>query len=355
MGGDWLSVVAQTIAGIAALRMILRAARRRSPLVESSGDVPSISVVIPARNEASRLPECLSALVGARGVTEVIVVDDCSEDETATIARNAGATVVNGEPLPEGWVGKVWALHQGVAAATGDWVVMLDADTRVSAMLPSAMVSRAIAERCNLLSAAGKFECPTWGARFLHPAMLTTLVYRYGPADWRGSSKRNKRIANGQCMAMRTTEARSALEAVKSETIEDVALARIVENSLMVDASTMLTTRMYENFGSTFAGWGRSLALASVESKRTLWWHLFVVFFAQVLPTLVALFWYPSAVTAVLVLLRIGTLFGTRSAYTKIDLAYWLSPFADVVAWWALVVGVARRDAPESWRGRTYR
>jgi dolichol-phosphate mannosyltransferase len=355
MGGDWLSVIAQMIAGVAALRMILRAARRRPPLAESSGTVPSITVVIPARNEASRLPECLSTIIGANGVTEVIVVDDCSEDETALVARNAGATVVNGAPLPEGWVGKVWALHQGVAAATGEWVVMLDADTRVSAKLPAAMVSRAIGERCNLLSAAGKFECPTWGARFLHPAMLTTLVYRYGPTDWRGTPKRNKRIANGQCMAMRTGEARTALETVKSETIEDVALARSVESSVMVDASNMLTTRMYENFGSTYSGWGRSLSLASVESKRRLWWHLFVVFFAQVLPTFVALFWYPSAVTASLVLLRIGTLFGTRSAYTKIDLAYWLSPFADVVAWWALVVGVARRDAPENWRGRTYR
>ena len=221
----------------------------------------------------------------------MIVVDDCSEDDTASVARKSGATVVNGAPLPEGWVGKVWALHQGVAISRGEWVVMLDADTRVSAKLPAAMASRAIGERCNVLSAAGKFECPSWGARFLHPAMLTTLVYRYGPADWRGTPKRNKRIANGQCMAMRSDEARTALEMVKSETIEDVALARMVETSVMVDASNMLTTRMYENFGSTYSGWGRSLSLASVEPKRTLWWHLFVVFFAQVLPTFVALFW----------------------------------------------------------------
>jgi len=355
IGGDWLSVVAQLIAGMAALRMIVRAARRRPPLAEASGSVPTISVVIPARNEASRLPECLRSFAGAHAVVEVIVVDDCSDDATASVARDAGATVIAGAPLPDGWVGKVWALHQGVSQAKGEWVVMLDADTRVSTQLPAALVSRAIAEQCNVLSAAGKFECPSWGARFLHPAMLTTLIYRFGPADWRGTVKRNQRIANGQCMAMRTVEARTVLETVKAETIEDVALARSVETSVMVDASNMLTTRMYENFGSTYSGWGRSLALASVESKRRLWWHLFVVFFAQVLPTLVALFWYPSAVTAILVLLRIGTLFGTRSSYTKIDLAYWLSPFADVVAWWALVMGVARRDGPESWRGRTYR
>ena len=355
MVGDWLSILAQTIAGIAALRMIVRAARRRPPLAEASGSLPSISVVIPARNEVQRLPECLKTIVGAPGVTEVIVVDDCSDDDTAAVARSAGATVLPGAPLPEGWAGKVWALHQGVSAARGEWVVMLDADTRVSAQLPSALVNRAIGEQCELLSAAGKFECPTWGARFLHPAMLTTLVYRYGPADWRGKQKRNMRIANGQCMTMRTADARRALEVVRGETIEDVALARNAETAVMVDASSMLTTRMYDTFADTYAGWGRSLSLASIESKPRLWWHLFVVFFAQVLPTLIAFFWYPYSVTVILLLMRIGTLFGTRSAYTKTDLAYWLSPFADVVAWWALVVGVARRDAPETWRGRVYR
>lgn len=355
MGGDWLSVVAQTIAGIAALRMIVRAARRRPPLGEATGGVPNVTVVIPARNEAARLPECLSSLVGAPNVIEVIVVDDCSDDATASVARDHGATVIAGAPLPEGWAGKVWALHQGVSRATGEWVVMLDADTRVSRQLPGALVSRAITERCTLLSAAGKFECPSWGARFLHPAMLTTLIYRYGPADWRGTVRRHQRIANGQCMAMRTVDARHALEVVKSETIEDVALARSVESAVMVDASTMLTTRMYEDFASTFSGWGRSLALASVEPAHKLWWHLFVVFFAQVFPTLVFLFSQSNVVVVVLLLLRVGTLAGTRTAYGKIDLAYWLSPLADVVAWWALVLGVARRNAPESWRGRTYR
>jgi len=355
IGGDWLSVVAQSIAGIAALRMIVRAARRRQPLGEATGSIPSITVVIPARNEAARLRECLSPLVGAPSALEVIVVDDCSDDATASVARDAGATVIAGAPLPDGWVGKVWALHQGVSQAKGEWVVMLDADTRVSPQLPAALVGRAVTERCTLLSAAGKFECPSWGARFLHPAMLTTLIYRYGPADWRGTVERNQRIANGQCMAMRTVEARAALEGVKNETIEDVALARSVESAVMVDASSMLTTRMYENFSTTFSGWGRSLALASVEPVRKLWWHLFVVFFAQVLPTLVLLFSHLNVLVVVLLLLRVGTLAGTRNAYSKNDLAYWLSPLADVVAWWALVLGVARRNAPETWRGRTYR
>ena len=352
--GDWLGAVAQLVAGIAALRMVVRAARRRAPLAPAEGIVPSITVVVPARNEAARIGACLDGLADAVGVNEVIVVDDCSDDDTAEVATAHGARVVRGAPLPDGWVGKVWALHQGVAAATGEWVVTLDADTRVDARLPSAMVARAVDERCTLLTAAGRFECPTWGARFLHPAMLTTLVYRFGPADWSGTPARERRLANGQCMAMRRDDALGALEDVKGETIEDVALARRADTAVMVDASSMLTTRMYDTFGETFDGWGRSLSLASVESVRTLWWHLFVVFFAQVAPTMVVVFGLPTPVSIALVAMRIGTLVGTRDAYTKNDAAYWLSPFADVIAWWALVIGVVRRGKTQEWRGRTY-
>ena len=153
---------------------------------------------------------------------------------------------------------------------------------------------------------------------------------------------------------MRTSDARTSMIAVKNETIEDVALARQVELAVMVDASSMLTTRMYDTFGETFDGWGRSLSLASVESSRMLWWHLFVVFFAQVAPTMVVLFGFPTPVTIALVAMRFGTLVGTRKSYATNDLAYWLSPFADVIAWWALVIGVVRREKPQTWRGRTY-
>ena len=102
---------------------------RRLPQEPLTG-TPRVSVLIPARNEASTLPHLLSAL---RRQTlqplEVIVVDDHSSDATATIARQAGVTVVQPPPLPEGWCGKTWALHNGVAASHGDVLVFLDADT----------------------------------------------------------------------------------------------------------------------------------------------------------------------------------------------------------------------------------
>ncbi|MFN5465495.1 MAG: glycosyltransferase family 2 protein [Cyanobacteriota bacterium] len=93
-----------------------------------------LSVLIPARNEAATLPHLLAALAAQRlQPDEVIVVDDHSDDDTATIARNATAQlpirVVQPPPLPDDWCGKTWALHHGVQASSGELLLFLDADT----------------------------------------------------------------------------------------------------------------------------------------------------------------------------------------------------------------------------------
>lgn len=88
-----------------------------------------ISVIIPARDEEANLSKLLPALAAQRHPAhELIVVDDQSSDATARLAREAGARVISGKDLPEGWFGKPWACAQGAEAATGDWLLFLDAD-----------------------------------------------------------------------------------------------------------------------------------------------------------------------------------------------------------------------------------
>jgi len=93
-----------------------------------------VSVVIPARNEATSLGILLRSLaLQDDPADEVIVVDDQSDDDTAAIARSfPGVTVVAGQPLPPGWTGKAWACHQGVAAARGATLVFVDADVSLA-------------------------------------------------------------------------------------------------------------------------------------------------------------------------------------------------------------------------------
>ena len=102
-----------------------------------------VSVVVPAFNEERLLPGSLAAIgkatrafAAAGWSTELIVCDNNSTDRTAEIARAAGATVVF-EPVNQ----IARARNRGAAAATGDWLVFVDADS-----YPDAELLRAVAE-----------------------------------------------------------------------------------------------------------------------------------------------------------------------------------------------------------------
>ena len=128
MGNYWVAVAFALLGPLLMWRVLF--GRTRRPTFAVQGDGESLSVIIPARNEAQRLPALLRSLqqqtVSPR---EIIVVDDESTDDTVAIATAAGARVLGGQPLPEGWNGKAWACWQGAAASGGELLLFLDADT----------------------------------------------------------------------------------------------------------------------------------------------------------------------------------------------------------------------------------
>jgi dolichol-phosphate mannosyltransferase len=361
----WL--VLRLVAAGVALARIARAANRRPPLrADAPFDVgtegPTISVVVPARDEAARIGPLLDAVCAAPGVAEVVVVDDESGDGTAVVAAAAGARVIAGAPLPTGWAGKAWALQQGIEAAVGEWVVTLDADTRPSPELPRALVARAVADGLGAVSVGGRFECPTPGVAWLHPAMLTTLVYRFGPAGYAGRVAAHRQLANGQCMAFRRADLLvvGGLSPVAGEVVEDVALARHLAglgwDVAMLDGAELLTTRMFDDLGDTWRGWGRSLALPGVEPVWRQLGDLVVLLVAQALPLPRLLARRGDLLDVVLLIARLGTLGGTAQAYERSGRAYWLSPVADLPATAALAAGIVRPvlGRRHVWRGRSY-
>src|SRR5437667_10953380 len=92
---------------------------------------PTISVIVPARDEEASLGACLESLVAQTGVSfEIIVVDDGSTDRTREIAQSfSGVCVVNAGLLPRGWSGKNNAMSAGAKQARGKWLLVTDADT----------------------------------------------------------------------------------------------------------------------------------------------------------------------------------------------------------------------------------
>jgi dolichol-phosphate mannosyltransferase len=356
---DWLWLVARASAAGAAGVRLARAARRRPSVAPALAPLDlTISVVVPARNEAARLGRCLGALAGDPAVAEVIVVDDESTDGTAGVARRHGARVVAGKPLPAGWAGKAWALQQGLESASGEWVVTLDADAEPAPGLCAALVQRCLTDGWDLLTVAPRFRTPSPGVQWLHPALLTTLVYRYGPPGALPDPLPHRQLANGQCQVFR----RFALLGVggfglvRGSLVEDVALARTLAIQHwrvgFLDASSSLLVQGYDTFGEAWKGWGRSLPLSEV----TPWWEtaadLAVVWLAQAGPLLRVLAGRGDLLDVALLALRAGTLAGTAQAYDDPRAAYWLSPLADPLAAARLTQATVRPE--RRWRGRSY-
>ena len=353
------SLTARVAAGALVVRRIAGVTNAPRPIRAAPDFVEpaDITVIVPARDEAERIGPLLDAIVGAPGLAEVVVVDDESTDATADIARAAGARVMAGEPKPDGWAGKAWALQQGVEAATTEWIVTLDADTRPSPDLPRALVARMLNDQLDLLTVGGRFECPTGPTRWLHASMLTTLVYRFGAPGADTAPERT--MANGQCMAFRRQPFLDAgsMTTVAAEVVEDLALARHLANTgwnvKFLDAADLLTVRMFESLAGTWTGWGRSLALPGVSNRNVQLRELAMLALAQTLPIPRILLGKGDLIDVVLAAIRIGTLVGTRTSYDRTDSAYWLSPLADIASITAIAKGIARRGN-QTWRGRTY-
>jgi glycosyltransferase involved in cell wall biosynthesis len=121
---------------------------------------PAVSVVVPARDEAAYLPDCLDALATQRTdrACEVIVVDGDSDDATRQIARERGATVIEGDG--EG-IGR--GRNRGADAAAGGWLLFVDADTVLAPEYVETML--AFAEREGLDAASAR--CRMAGLRSL--------------------------------------------------------------------------------------------------------------------------------------------------------------------------------------------
>jgi dolichol-phosphate mannosyltransferase len=340
--GAMLLRLAQAGAGAVVLARLARGRSRRPPLA-AARTPERVSVVIPARDEAARIGPCLAGLAGDAGVAEVIVVDDGSTDATAAIAVAAGARVV-AAGRGEGWVGKPWALQRGLEAASGDVVVALDADTRPRPGLIGALA--AALEDADLVTAGARFEHAGW----VHPAMLATLVYRFGPAD--APAPVARLVANGQVTAFRREAllAAGGFAAAAGHLTDDVALARALARAgwrvAFRDGGGLVEVAM------TPREWARSIALADVTAPPALAADVAVVWLAQGLPVLRLLAGRPGRLDLALLALRLALLPALAGSYARRGPAFWLSPLADPVAAAALTRGAVR--PARSWRGRTY-
>lgn len=230
---------------------------------------PAVTAVVPARDEAETVGGALSSLLlqDYPGRLDVILVDDGSSDGTAkaacAAAETLGAahrlTVIEGDPPPCGWTGKVWALQQGFERATAqaahpDYLLLTDADIVHGARALSDLVSRAAAGGFVLASVMAKLHCRSFAERCTIPAFVYFFRMLY-PFAWVANSNRRTVAAAGGCMLARTDgmEAIGGFRSICGALIDDCALARQLgaQGPVWLGLSESVESiRRYETFGA---------------------------------------------------------------------------------------------------------
>jgi len=253
---------------------IVRAAHSRH-LDEFSPDVtdpPLVSVIIPARNEATNIARCVRSVLASRyPKLEVIVVDDHSTDGTGGIARETAGgdsriRIIENPDLPAGWFGKQWACANGEKEARGEILVFTDADTEHSPDLLGRVVNAMRARRVDLLTLAGDQEMHTFWERIIQPQLFGLLSMRYGGTEHVSNSKRPADvIANGQFIAV-NREAYHAVGGhalVRDRVAEDLSLAQEFVRSgrrmSILIATRQFSTRMYASLSEIIRGWRKNI------------------------------------------------------------------------------------------------
>ncbi|MGV3709930.1 MAG: glycosyltransferase [Gemmatimonas sp.] len=351
---------------------------------DTSGDAPSVSIIVATLNEAERIRRCLEGLE-AQGtdVLEILVVDSRSTDGTrelvgASCARDPRFRLLTDPPLPTGWVGKVWALQHGLEQARGAWVLGIDADTVPQPGMVCGILHAMRAHRLDVASFAPRFIGQSAAERWLQPAMLNTLVYRTGAAG-AVSTDADRILANGQCfMAKREVlNANGGYAVARDSFSDDVTLARHLARRgarvAFLDGSAIIDVHAYASAGEMWREWGRSFDLKDGTTVTRRWLDVLLVWLTMAVPVpaLVLLLRtretashsyaaYPDSwmftaligLNALLLCLRVAMLVATRRNYAVRGWPYWLSWLADIPASVRLTLSNLRR--PRAWRGRMY-
>ena len=275
--------------------LLVRALRQRNALpalkpqsAPLSGAVPSVAVIVPARNEAANVGPCLLGLVSQRYPAErlsILAIDDESDDGTDRILMNfarahANVRSLKSGPLRRGWTGKSQACWRGAAAAPGtsEWLCFIDADMRAEPWLIASAVAAA-APDVALISLAPRHRLVSFAERLMIPCGLYLLGFRQDLPRAQAQSASETSVA-GQFMLVRREayDEAGGHAAVASAICEDLELARLLKRRgrrvLMMNGSRLLSTRMYrgwsdlwpgftKNVLDTFGGTGPALATAA--------------------------------------------------------------------------------------------
>lgn len=235
----------------------------------TGSDAPTVAAVVPARNEQEHIGGTIESLMAQDYPhLTILVVDDQSVDTTAEIVhRTASDSDLDRNPVrllpgverPGGWVGKTWALHQGVEATDSEWIWMVDADLRLHPKALATAIEAAREDHADFVSFLGRPHCETFwqGSIALTLVQILSLLY---PLKRVNDPARAEALAHGAFVLIRraTYERVGGITCVRGEIVEDIRFASRVKaggGRLRVAAAPELSqTHMYGSFDAIWRG-----------------------------------------------------------------------------------------------------
>lgn len=250
------------------LPLFCRTPEGASPPPDDGSTLPTheVSVLIPARDEATGIAAAVDAALNNGGVNvEVVVLDDHSSDDTAAIvtaiaARDPRVRCVAGRPLPEGWNGKQFACCQLAEAARFPRLVFLDADVRLEPDAIRSMADTQDATAAALSSIFPRQETETWLEKWMIPLMHWILLGFLPFGRMRSSTHPAYAAGCGQVfMTTRESYVRAGThEAIRGSRHDGVKLPRAYREAGMAtdvhDGTELATCRMYRSASEVIRG-----------------------------------------------------------------------------------------------------
>jgi chlorobactene glucosyltransferase len=233
---------------------------------------PLISICIPARNEENNIRNSVESVLGQDYPNiEVIVLNDRSTDSTLTqlaeiASRDSRLLPISGSELPEGWAGKPYALFQASAAARGEWLCFVDADTFLAPQAISSCYAKAIETKADMFTTMNEQILGSFWEKVVMPLVMTALSVGFSPRKVNDPNTRDA-IANGQFIMIRRTvyDSIGGHKKVKDQIVEDKAISEQVKwnghHLVVADGSQVIRTRMYTDLPSMWEGWTKNIYL----------------------------------------------------------------------------------------------
>ena len=317
---------------------------------------PRTSILIPARDEAHRLPHTLPGFL-AQPVDEILVLDDQSSDSTAAVVTaldDPRVRLIAGTQRPDGWIGKNWACQQLADAATGDLLIFCDADVTLRPGAIEAVWTQMDRQHADVFSTFARQHTVTLGERILVP-LIDDVLLAFLPHQLLDAPVPAAASASGALLAFHRTayDKIGGHRAVAGHIVEDLELGRRTRRMGfklgLALGGDLVAVRMYDSYPAAVRGMGKSIRAAHGGSDLLLAASAALNLTAYTLPWLRlrrGRSWQIAAALGLLERVLVNAKTG-RGAYAEAALIPITAPAALPV-----YAVAARRTA--RWKGRSY-